>query len=291
MAMEQKSLLGRAWGVAGRNSVIALWLWTTVLLFTSIMAAPVFFIARQDFGRSLSAAGLGRFSFLWFGDEVFKYQGLAPAAAAWLVVPAGLFLILSVFMDGGVFGRLAAGGKKPAFAEFVADCGGYFGRFFRIFLLAVPLYAVGFGGLMKLISAALAAWTGRATGEWAVIIASHLKLLIGLLLLSAVQMAIDYTRIRVVAGKERRILRAAAWTATFLGRRFFRAWGLYLAGTALAVAAGAVCLGVTYLLPNSGPAGFLPGFILSQAFIGARIWVRLFINASEIQLVERSGLS
>jgi hypothetical protein len=270
---------------------MAFWLWTIILLFSAIMAAPVFFIARQDFGRSLSAAGLGRFSFLWLGDLVFKYQGLAPAASGWLVVPAGLFLILSVFLDGGVFGRLVDGGKKPAFADFMADCGGYLGRFFRIFLLAIPLYAVGFGGLMKLFSAALAAWTGRATGEWAVIIASHLKLLIGLLLLSAVQMALDYVRIRVVAGKERRILRAAAWTAAFLGRHFFRAWGLYLAGTALAVAAGAVCLGVTYFLPEAGPAGFLPGFALSQAFIGARIWVRLFINASEIQLVERSGIS
>ena len=291
MAREKASLLGRAWEAAARNSSMSVWLWTSVLLFALIMAAPVYFVARQDFGRSLSGSDLGRLGFLWLGDVIFKYQDLAPAVAGWLLVPLALFILLSVFLNGGVIGRLVAGGGRTKFMDFMADCGRFFGRFLRAFLLAIPVYILVFGGLMKLVSTALDAWIEGAGGELSVIIASNLRVLVALLLLSLVQMAFDYVKIHIVAAQEKSVFTAAARVAAFLRKRFFKAWILYLVGTAAGAATGALFLAVTSILPGAGPAGFAPGFLWAQAFIWSRIWIRIFINATEIQLYGRTMAS
>ncbi len=283
----KNSLPARAWGVAARNSLMALWIWAIVLVFAGGAAAPVYFLVQQDFGRSLAASGVGRMGYLWFGDVAFKYLEFVPAASGWVLVTLGLFLLVSIFLGGGILGRLAAR-ERATFGDFTADCGRFFGRFLRVFLLSIPVYVVVFAGLFKLFAAGCKAWIERAGGEATVIIASALEIFVAFLLFSLVQMTFDFVKVHIVSRKEKRVLTAAAAAAAaLLSKRFFAAWGIVLAGAVFCAAAGALFLAVTNILPGTGPAGFLPGFLLSQAFIWSRIWIRIFVNAMEIQFYER----
>lgn len=276
-------IIGNGVSTVRRNSGMILWLWLIDLLFGIIVAAPVYFLVNKDFGHSPAGEGLGRLNFIWLGDVFYKYQDLLPALAGWVLVPALLFILVSVFLNGGIIGRLAAG-EKTTLQGFFADCGKHFGRFFRVFLLSLPVYVLVFGGLIKLVSAPFNVWAKNAAGEMPVIVASNLKFLMTILLLSIVQMYFDYVKIHLVVRDGRKVLAAAAAALSFIGRKFFKAWGLYLLVGLLFIAATAVFIAVTNVLPGTGVAALALGFIWAQAYILARIWTKVLFFAAELDL-------
>jgi hypothetical protein len=276
-------IIGNGVSAVRRNSGMILWLWLIDLLFAIIVAAPVYFLVNKDFGHSPAGEGLGRLNFIWLGDSIYKYQDFLPALAGWVLVPALLFILISVFLNGGIIGRLAAG-EKTTLQRFFADCGKYFGRFFRIFLLSLPVYVLVFGGLVKLVSAPFKFWAKNAAGEIPVIVASNLKFLMTILLLSIVQMYFDYVKIHLVVRDGRKVLAAAVAALSFIGRKFLKAWGLYLLVGLLFIAATAVFIAVTNVLPGTGVAALALGFILAQAYILARISTKVLFFAAELDL-------
>lgn len=281
--MSNFKIIGNGVSTVRRNSGMILWLWLIDLLFGIIVASPIYFLFNKDFGHSPAGEGLGRLNFIWLGDIFYKYQDLLPALAGWVLVPALLFILVSVFLNGGIIGRLAAG-EKTTLQGFFADCGKHFGRFFRVFLLSLPVYVLVFGGLIKLVSAPFNVWAKNAAGEMPVIIASNLKFLMTILLLSIVQMYFDYVKIHLVVRDGRKVLAAAAAALSFIGRKFFKAWGLYLLVGLLFIATTAVFIAVTNVLPGTGGAALALGFIWAQAYILARIWIKVLFFAAELDL-------
>jgi len=276
-------IIGKGVSAVRRNSRMTLWLWLIDFLFGIIVAAPVYFFVNKDFGHSPAGEGLRGMSFTWLGDSIYKYQELLPALAGWVLVPALLFILVSIFLNGGIIGRLAAG-EKTTLQGFFADCGKYFGRFFRVFLLSLPVYILVFGGLLKLVSAPFKLWAKNAGGEMPVIIASNLRFLVTILILSIVQMYFDYVKIHLAAREGRKVLAAAAAALSFVGRKFFKAWGLYLLVGLLFVAATAVFIVLTNVLAGTGVVALVLGFILAQAYILARIFAKVLFFASELDL-------
>jgi len=281
--MSNFKIIGNGVSTVRRNSGMILRLWLIDLLFGIVVAAPVYFLFNKDFGHSPTGEGLGRLNFIWLGDIFYKYQDLLPALAGWVLVPALLFILVSVFLNGGIIGRLEAG-EKTTLQGFFADCGKYFSRFFRVFLLSLPVYVLVFGGLIKLVSAPFNVWAKNAAGEMPVIVASNLKFLMTILLLSIVQMYFDYVKIHLVVRNGRKVLAAAAAALSFIGRKFFKAWGLYLLVGFLFIAATAVFIAVTNVLPGTGGAALALGFIWAQAYILARIWIKVLFFAAELDL-------
>ena len=276
-------IIGKGVSAVRRNSRMTLWLWLIDFLFGIIVAAPVYFFVNKDFGHSPTGEGLKGMSFTWLGDSIYKYQEFLPALAGWVLVPALFFILVSIFLNGGIIGRLAAG-EKTTLQGFFADCGKYFGRFFRVFLLSLPVYILVFGGLLKLVSAPFKLWAKNAGGEMPVIIASNLRFLVTILILSIVQMYFDYVKIHLAAREGRKVLAAAAAALSFVGRKFFKAWGLYLLVGLLFVAATAVFIVLTNVLAGTGVVALVLGFILAQAYIFARIWTKVLFFASELDL-------
>ena len=276
-------IIGNGVSTVRRNSGMIFWIWLIDLLFGIIVAAPIYFLFNRDFGHSPSGEGLGRLNFIWLGDVFYKYQDLLPALASWVLVPALFFILVSVFLNGGIIGRLAAV-EKTTLQGFFADCGKYFGRFFRVFLLSLPVYVLVFGGLVKLVSAPFKFWAKNAAGEMPVIVASNLKFLMTILLLSIVQMYFDYVKIHLVVRDGRKVLAAAAAALSFIGRKFFKAWGLYLLVGLLFIMATAVFIAVTNVLPGTGVAALVLGFIWAQAYIFARISTKVLFFAAELDL-------
>ena len=276
-------IIGNGVSAVRRHPGMILWLWLIDLVFGIIVAAPVYFLVNKDFGHSPAGEGLRGMSFTWLGDSIYKYQNLLPAIVGWMLVPALLFILISIFLNGGIIGRLAAG-EKTTLQGFFADCGKYFGGFFRVFLLSLPVYALVFGGLVRLVSAPFKFWAKNAAGEMPVIVASNLRFLMTILLLSIVQMYFDYVKIHLVARDGRKVLAAAAAALSFIWGKFFKAWGLYLLVGLLFIAATAVVIAVTNVLPGTGVAALALGFILAQAYILARISTKVLFFAAELDL-------
>jgi len=93
-------------------------------------------------------------------------------------------------------------------------------------------------------------------------------------------MFFDYVRVRLVVEGSKKTIRATILNFSFLGRRFFRAWALYLLVGVVVVILGLVYLGLWRFFPQAGV--FLIGFfIIQQLYLLSRMWTRLLFFSTE----------
>lgn len=270
-------------GIAGtfRKRRLFVYLWAANVVLALIVAFPFLTLIQKELGHSLWGSSIGVFDIPWLGEMFLKYQEALPALAAGLAVPALLFVLLYIFLNGGILGRLLDREGPVTLAAFFSDCGRHAGRFFRLFLMSLVFYAVVFGGLLSLVSAGLKPWLEGARTEWPLIILSNLHLVIGLLLLSVVHMVFDYARIVIVADGERKSLRALRLAFGFLRKRFFRAWSLYLLLFLVIPAGTAVDLVVSGLLAGPSTLAVILGLVWAQVMVIFQIWTKVLYFSAQ----------
>lgn len=272
-----------------RQGRMALRLWAVNFAFTLLIAAPLAVFVHGHVSRSLSAGDLlARVDVHWLADFSRRAMDAAPLALGLLAVGAAFYLLLAVFLNGGLIGGLLRPGGRSTPAEFFHDCGLYFWRFLRLALLSLPAYLLVAGALHGLLAAALRALTRQAASEWPLLAANVLRLLALVLLLGVVSMFFDYAKIGLAANGRRGVLREAWRTLGFLGRRFFRAWGLYLLAGLAFVALTLLYLEVARILPKGTPWLALAVFLWQQLFILGRQFSRILFFATEIELAEQA---
>jgi hypothetical protein len=259
---------------------MVIYLWLTNFVFSLIIVTPFYLLFNKEFSRSLSGDSLAEgFGLLWFSDLAYKYKDIPGVMAGWALVPAIIFLFLYIFLNGGIIGRIADERKLINFENFFSDCGKYFFRFFRVFLISLFGYALVII-THKLISSLFKLWTKNASTEWPLIISSNLKFLIFILLFSAVRMYFDYVKIRLVVEDSKRTILTTVLNLAFIGKRFFKAWFLYLLVGIMALLFGLAYLGISKILPSSGYAVIMI-FIWQQLYLLSRMWVKMLFFATE----------
>jgi len=277
--------LGKGFGTAVRTLRVLAYVWPVNFVFALVVVSPVVFLIQRDFGHSLSGDIVGRLSFSWLGDVAYKYAVIAPALAGFILLWGLIYLIVSLFLNGGIIGRIAASGEKIRLSSFFADCGKYFWRFVRVFLLTLAAYALVLGVVMKLVALPFDAVVRGASGEWRALVASNLEFLLVILVLSVVSMFFDYMKIRLVAEDGKKVWRALLSTASLVGRNFFRAWGLYLL-------VGIFFLGLSLAFVAAGnrwiskwAIGGL-GFAWAQLYVIFRLWIKVLFFGTEYQFYQ-----
>jgi len=180
-----------------------------------------------------------------------------------------------------VIGRIVAAEEEVTISYFFGDCGKYFWRFLRVFLISLIGYILVFGILGRGIGALTRAWTKNASNEWTVIIASLIRLLILLLLFSIIKMFFDYVKVSLAAEESKKAVRGTVSNFAFLGQRFFKAWGLFLLVGLVFIALTAVYLVVARVLPKTGFIPMIIVFLWQQAYIFAKIWTAVLFFSTE----------
>jgi hypothetical protein len=270
-------------GTTCRKARLVVILYVVNLLFAGLIAVPFLFIVQGQLGHSLLGLSVKPFDLGWLGEAALTYQASLPGLLGILVATGVVYLALQVFLNGGIVGRLLDKEGPASLAEFAGDCGRYFWRYVRLFLLFLVFLVLTLGLFMQLVTALFTPLSKAAMTEWLPLILSNLHLLIALLLLSIVHMIIDYTRIAVVADEERRVLRALRHALTFLRKRFFRAWAIYLLIVALTVAGTIVFFVVLGRLSSPSAAAAAAGLIWMQLFVVFRIWIRTLFVAAQAE--------
>ncbi len=284
-------LFGQGIGTAARKGRILVFLWTIYFLFSLLIIAPFYFLLENQFSRSLLGEKLfGGVEMLWLGDLVYKFQDIPPLLNGCMIGSAVLFLLLLVFLNGGIIGRLAAVEERVTMGNFFGDCGRYFGRLFRVFLLSLVGYIAVFGILSRFISIPFRIWSKGASSQWTTLISSSLRLLVLLLLFSVVKMFFDYVKVTLVAEDSRKTVRATLRNFRFLGRRFFKAWALFLLVGVLFVISTIVYLAVAKAMPKAG-IGPLLLFLWQQAYILVRLWITILFFATEYGFLKSHQLA
>jgi hypothetical protein len=286
--MSIRKLFIRSLGLALRKRGLAVRLWAVNFLFSLLVVAPFAFIIHDQLAHSLAAGPvLARLDVTWLTDLSTRYWNAAPAFLGLLLLAVLLYMLLTVWLNGGVIGCLDRPAARTTLADFFHDCGRYFWRFFRLFLLSIPVYLAVLGIFYSLILALLNMVNRRAPGEWPALIVRNLRLLALVLLLAALTMFFDYVKIGLVTGAREKVLKEAWLTLQFIGQRFFKAWGLYLLAGLVFIALTGFYLEIARLLPKDRPLLVLLMFLWQQAYILCRQWSKLLFYATEIEFVRQ----
>jgi hypothetical protein len=221
------------------------------------------------------AAPLGNLSTLLDGQA-------RPAPILFL---GGSYLLIWMFLSGGIIDRYARGRPTRAY-EFFAACGVYFGRFLRLSAAGVLIYYVLFAYVHPaLFDDVYGTLTRDETVErTAFLIRLGLYATFGVLLVLA-NLVFDYAKVRAVVEDRRSMLGALASSVRFVRRNFAAAATLYLVN-------GVLFLGILLLYalvapgPDSTGIRLWIGFLISQLYLLARLWARLTFVASETSLFQ-----
>jgi hypothetical protein len=270
-------------GTTFRKPRIQVILYVVNIVFAGVVAFPFLALVQTELGYSLLGLSVRPVDLMWLGEAVLKHQDALAAIVAGFMACAFAYLALHIFLNGGIVGRLLDREGPATLASFSGDCGRYFWRFVRLFLVSLVFLVLTLGIVMKLVAALFAPLTDSAVTEWLPLILSNLHFLIALLLLSIVHMIIDYARIAVVADEEKKVLLALRHALTFLRTRFFRAWAIYLLIVTATVAGSVVFYVIFGLLGAPAVVQVVAALAVMQAYVVFRIWIRTLFVAAQAE--------
>jgi hypothetical protein len=198
---------------------------------------------------------------------------------------AALYLLLQVFLTGGLIGVFRAWRGGWTVRGLLHGSGFYFGRLFRLSLVSLVLVGVVFA-----LNAPLARFVDDLAKEAvsertavALTLGRHLILFIALLL---VHMLVSFAKVILVSEERLSALLAVVSSLGFCLRNFLAAAGQY----AVVAAAGALLLLVFTALDARllvvGWKSQLLALVLFEATIAARIAVRLSLLAGQVELLQ-----
>jgi len=215
--------------------------------------------------------------------SVFDARGaIAPIAGA-----LASYLLVWMFLSGGILDRYAR--QRPTRTHgFFAACGVFFWRFLRLGLIAGALYWALFAYVHRwLLDDAYEKLIVDVSAERVAFFWRFSLYAVFGAALMAVNIAMDYAKVRLVVEDRRSAVGALSAALGFLARHPGRALGVYALNSAIFL----VVLGVWALVaPGAGGTGvsMWVAFAATQAYLLARLTVKLQFLASQTALFQRS---
>lgn len=283
------------------------------LVLNLLVAAPLAYVLRgtiaAHFGASQMADdALREMNTDWWGELHERQAGLgatltpsvigfavvlrnvsdlldAEAPDARLIGPIATWLVLWTFLAGGIIDRYARNGPLHA-QGFFGTCGHHVFRLLRLGLLSGAAYVILFSVAHPLLFDTIygALTDGLAVQRTAFFIRLALYLLFGLLLM-AVHIVTDVTRVRAVVEDRRSMIGAGLAACRLIAARWRTVLGLY--GLA---AAGLFVLWLLYALiapsGRGGGAWVWLALLTGQLYLLGRLWLKLQILASLVTMYQ-----
>jgi hypothetical protein len=211
-----------------------------------------------------------------------------PSVDAMVLGLGAVYLTLQTFLAGGLIGVFRAPQGGWTLRGLLHGSGFYFGRLFRVALVALVL-----AGLVFQLNAPFARWADHHAREavsettalaWA--FGRHALLLLALLMVHVLS---SYAKVIVVV--EERSSALLAWLSSlgFCLRHASRVLGHYFALVFLGAAALWLFVAVDGLVPPTGYKTQILALLLMQGFVLLRIALRLCLLAGQTALYRRSA--
>jgi hypothetical protein len=202
-----------------------------------------------------------------------------------VVATAALYLMLWIFVSGGIIDRYARN-RAVRVQGFLWASATYFVRFLRLGVVAAAVYAILFGVLHPwLFDTQFRDLTRDLTVERQAFLIRLLLYAVFGSVLAACNLLFDYAKVRAVVEDRRSMFGAVVAAAGFIRRNATAAAALY--GIDVLLWVGVMAL-YAIAAPGAGSTGWSMwlGFIVGQLYVMARLWVKLVFWASETALFQ-----
>jgi hypothetical protein len=271
----------RAFRDTYRNVPLVAILYGTNLLFASVIALA-FRAFVADLGNAGALAPLLKDFDLTLFSDFLRSRGDA-LGALWQVV---LFMtLLSVAVNavssGGIL--VALGSDAPfTLREFLLGCGTFAFRFLRLLVLTGVVTTIAGLALIACAGMVVGTFGRNATSEIPLIEAIAAAAAVMGAVLMVVVMASDYARVLTVNTDSRSTVRTLGNSLAFLGRNARGAIGLQVLMTSVSVCLLTLFLLLAGVLEMNSPSRVILVFIVQQAFVWCRSFLRVMLFSCEI---------
>lgn len=267
---------------------LVLFMYAANLLLGLTVALPFLGRLQAEFGTSMLPETFRQgFDFTALMEILRHFSRVLATllAQAWWVVL--LYLLLGIFFSGGILSALRAQAEKPSIGEMLNGGLNTFFRFLKLFvymgvchlLAALIVYLP----LFMMLKSMYETVESEATLFYVFMsgVGVHLLLLVLLLTVSV------YAKIRIIQMDSRKVFLAVIKSFAFVFRRFLTTFFLMLMLGLTAIMAGAI-----FWLPGSCLDGFgtltlLLLFLVQQAYLFIRVWLRVLFLVSQADLYAR----
>ena len=257
--------------------------YTVILFLGLVVAIPFFFGLKSAVGMTISPAKLLKeFDYTSF-VEIMKNHGeeirSSITQGAWIVV---LFMVLSIFLTGGILRTLRQGHKKFGLYNFFAGCGKFFYRFLRLsiyslvlhFLLALIIY-IPFG---IIVSAGFEHSFTEKTIFYIFMAFAGIHLLVSVYLV----VITDYARFILVTRDSRKSLKSLWQSAKFVSNKFLGTYFLFILLMVIPFLFFYLYFFMTDRVEFTTGIMILTLFVIQQIFIWMRSAFRVWTFSSQL---------
>ncbi len=272
-----------------RPKLVAL-LW----LMNVVFALPAFFIFRSAFngvlGNSLAADGLLQKIDM---DVIFEFLTSSGVVVGQVVTAVLVLVVLHVlahiFVFGGILNALAPESRGQHLAPvFFGGGGRFYGRYFRLVIYSLGLWVPAFIIFMA-ANAVLRLATKDSINEQLMMAANIARIALFLFLAFFAEMILDYARIKIALTDSREVFRSLVGATRFVFSRPLKTVILYylLGLTGWAAIGGYFAL--HFAFSETTAAAVILAFLITQAFIASRAWLRIAFLAAQKNFLESSN--
>jgi hypothetical protein len=199
-----------------------------------------------------------------------------------IVVTGTVYVVSLWFLTPGIIRRLAS--DRQLFARgFLEQCGAFSLRLLRMGAISVAAYGVLFGTVHPwLLGDLYDTVTYNMTVERTAFFIRLILYVLFFALLAGINLLFDFAKVRMVVEDRRSVVASLTAAGRFITSHIRLAAGVYAMNVA---AFGLVLALYAAVAPGAGSATGLSiwgGFIVSQAYIAARLFVKLAFWSSEI---------
>jgi hypothetical protein len=196
-----------------------------------------------------------------------------------------LYVCVNSFLAGGFIGVYAKE-YHSSFPEFLMEGARYFGKFFRISLVAMLIYFIFFSVIVDWINNSIPQWTQNSASETVPYTYYMIRNVVVLALIAFLSMIFDYTRIRMIVDDRTSALTATVAGARFATPHFLNTYGLYLLLTLVGIVFIVIYAILEKLIPQSSYWPLVLLFIVQQLYMLARFWLKASFYACQTTLYQ-----
>jgi hypothetical protein len=301
---------GKGFMTTGKTTKMVLFLFFINLLFSLILAVPMYNSLKSSLGSSEAGNRMAEsFDTIWWEEFRDEAKGLETTftpsiigkgailtnletliqmrffSAPPILIGFGLlYIILHTFLAGGILSTFNQDEPRFAVKEFLQGAGSHFLRFFALMLFSW-LFLFIISAFLR--SALLPIIYDISSDSYSEVIPFFLMLALSAItffLLLLIQMVFDYARIKVVLEDERNFLKATGKAFSFVFKHPFSTFGLFYLIFLLNIAITVIYILIKEIIPQSDVLTVLAAFLFQQLFIFALIWIRCLLYASQWEL-------
>lgn len=263
-----------------------LWLLLYALnfIFAIFLAYPLSGFLGTKLGHTIAADKLfAGFDFVIANDFINEYGDAFGVILNQSIVGIGLYLLLSVFLVGGILNILKINEKKYSLSTFWSGGGKYFWRMLRLTIYFLLIQIGVFVLFFMLLSILTAGGLERFHNEGEIMQMGLMVLPFYLLVATVFFMIHDYAKIHVVATDKSLLFQPIKQAFSWVFKNFSQTFLLYLLNL--------LTFGLLFFiyLKLDGGTAILAVFLIGQFFVLARIGTKLLNLASATELYQQRG--